>query len=175
MNAAMRSRTTLPIAAVLAAFPFIALCAAPAYALDPPAPQGAAATAQAQAGDSNEAETPNSTEQGQTQLTDSFENRPVASLLHESQLRGLRDTTINVELRTDFLNRDNFNKTASEAWALGGSADSRPATSATSPRWAQLATPRSASMARSTRMARSCCNPVRSNTPWWGNSTASSS
>ena len=122
MKAAIRSRTTLPIAAALAALALIAMWAAPACALDPPAPQSTAATVQAQAGDSNEAETPDSTEQGQTQMTDSFENRPVASLLHESRLRGLRDTTLNVELRTEFLNRDNFNETASEAWALGGSA-----------------------------------------------------
>ncbi len=74
------------------------------------------------AGDDNEAETPDSTEQGHTQLPDSFEHRPVEALLHESRLVGLRDTTIDAQLRSFYLDRDNFNTSQSQAWALGGSA-----------------------------------------------------
>jgi hypothetical protein len=107
----------------------LALCASPALALDTPTPEPAAAAQAGASGanaapsaDSDEAETPDSTEQGQTQITDSFDHRPLEALLHESKLVGLRDTTFNVQLRTEFLNRDNFDETASETWALGGSA-----------------------------------------------------
>ncbi len=115
----------------LAAWSLAALCAAPAHALDSPAPDPAAAGAQttslgsgaARAGaDSGEAETPDSIEQGQTQLPDSFEHRPIAALLQESRLVGLRDTTINVQFRSFYLDRDNFEPPDSLAWAIGGSA-----------------------------------------------------
>ena len=97
------------------------LCAAPAHALDSPAPDpapdpAAAATQATSAGssaapadaDSGPAETPDSIEQGQTQMPDSFEHRPIEALLHESRLVGLRDTTINVQFRSFYLDRDNF-------------------------------------------------------------------
>jgi hypothetical protein len=73
-------------------------------------------------GDSGEAATPDSTEQGQTQLPDSFDHRPIAALLHESSLVGLRDTTFNVQLRSFYLDRENFDSSESQAWTLGGSA-----------------------------------------------------
>ena len=149
----VRSWTTWSIYATFAALAPLTLCASLALALDSPAPELASATMQAGAPganaapstDSDEVETPDSTEQGQTQMKDSFEHRPVAALLHESKLVGLRDTTLNVELRTEFLNRENFDETASETWALGGSAVLRPAISLISPRSAQPATPRNAS------------------------------
>ena len=132
VSTAVRARAS-PIAAALAALALFALCAPHAGALDSPTPQSAAATTQATAAesassgaapaaDSNEAETPDSTEQGQTQMTDSFEHRPLAALLHESKLVGLRDTTFGVQLRSVFLDRYNFDQSQSEAWALGGSA-----------------------------------------------------
>jgi hypothetical protein len=103
---------------LLVAWSLAALCAAPAQALDspaldPPAPAGA---------DSGEAETPDSIEQGQTQLPDSFDHRPIQALLHESRLVGLRDTTFNVQLRSFYLDRDNFEPPDSLAWTIGGSA-----------------------------------------------------
>jgi hypothetical protein len=73
-------------------------------------------------GDTDEAPTPDSIEQGHTPLADSFENRPIQALLHESSLVGLRDTTFNVQLRSFYLDRDNFDTTQSQAWTLGGSA-----------------------------------------------------
>ena len=133
VSTALRARAS-PIAAALAALAVFALRAPPAGALDSPTPAAAAATTQATAAesassgaapaadDSNEAETPDSTEQGQTQMTDSFEHRPLAALLHESKLIGLRDTTFGVQLRSVYLDRDNFDQSQSEAWVLGGSA-----------------------------------------------------
>ena len=94
----LRSRTVYSIGAALVALAQLTLYASPAFALDSPTPEPAAATAQAPSADNDEAETPDSTEQGHTQMTDSFERRPVAALLHESKLVGLRDTTFNVQL-----------------------------------------------------------------------------
>jgi hypothetical protein len=96
-----------------------------AWALDAPAPDPApAGTTQAETAgsDTGEAATPDSTEQGQTQLTDSFDHRPIAAMLHASRLVGLRDTTFNVQMRSFYLDRDNFDTSQSEAWTLGGSA-----------------------------------------------------
>jgi hypothetical protein len=72
--------------------------------------------------DSGEAATPDSVEQGQTQLPESFDHRPIAALLHESSLVGLRDTTFDVQLRSFYLDRDNYDTSQSESWTLGGSA-----------------------------------------------------
>jgi hypothetical protein len=66
--------------------------------------------------DTGEAATPDSTEQGQTQLTDSFDRRPIATMLHESRSFGLRDTTFSVQLRSFYLDRDNFDTYQSESW-----------------------------------------------------------
>lgn len=63
-----------------------------------------------------------STEQGHTQLPESFEHRPLEELLHESRLVGIRDTTINVQLRSFYLHRDNLNNTEALATTAGGSA-----------------------------------------------------
>jgi hypothetical protein len=104
----------------------------PAWALDAPAPEAApAATTQTSAApaagsadgsDGGEAATPDSTEQGHTDLSDSFDHRPLAAVLHDSRLVGLRDTTFDVQLRSFYLDRDNFDTSQSEAWTVGGSA-----------------------------------------------------
>jgi hypothetical protein len=95
----------------------------PAPAATPQAPAAmSAGSGDAAGSDTGEAATPDSTEQGHTELTDSFDHRPVAALLHESRLVGLRDTTFNVQLRSFYLDRDNFDTSQSEAWTLGGSA-----------------------------------------------------
>lgn len=72
--------------------------------------------------DSSQSDTPDSTEHGQVDLSKSFEHRPLEEVLHESRRAGLRDTTTSVELRTYYLDRDNFNGSESAAWTLGGSA-----------------------------------------------------
>jgi hypothetical protein len=86
--------------------------------------QGAvpASSEDAAGSDSGEAATPDSVEQGQTQLPESFDHRPIAALLHESSLVGLRDSTFDVQLRSFYLDRDNYDTSQSEAWTLGGSA-----------------------------------------------------
>jgi hypothetical protein len=142
-NRAPQLRAALSFGAALSALSLTAMYASPACALDPAAPEPIAAAAQASAAasadtdqtqastgsdqpptgaDSPEAPPPDSTEQGHTQLPDSFDHRPVQALLHESSLVGLRDTTFNVQLRSFYLDRDNFNTSQSQAWTLGGSA-----------------------------------------------------
>jgi hypothetical protein len=113
----------LSIAASWTALFLAAVYATHANALDFPAGADAPAGPKAAAAglDSDQAETPDSIEQGHTQLPDSFDRRPVAALLHESRLVGLRDTTINVQIRSFYLDRDNFDTSQSQAWALGGS------------------------------------------------------
>jgi hypothetical protein len=68
----------------------------------------------------DDSEAPSSTEQGQTQMSDSFDRRPIQSLLSESRFVGLRDTTFSVQLRSFYEDIDNFNHTESQAWTLGG-------------------------------------------------------
>lgn len=117
--------------AVLGMVPVMALYANFAWALDAPAVDSAVAMQAASASsgsgaaggaNDNEAETPDSVEQGHTQMPDSFDHRPIAALLHESTLVGLRDTTLSLQLRTYDLDRINFDGSTSEAWTLGGSA-----------------------------------------------------
>jgi hypothetical protein len=101
----------------------LVLHAPPVFALDSPALEPTVATAQAPAAvDSNEVETPDSTEQGQVQMSDSFDNRPIKALLRESSLAGLRDITYNTQIRSFYLDRINFDNSMSQAWTLGGSA-----------------------------------------------------
>jgi hypothetical protein len=132
MNCAPQPRTASAAGAAWGALLLAAICA-PAGALDSSTPEPSAAATQASAparagsndaagGDTDEAPTPDSTEQGHTQLPDSFEHRPIQALLQESSLVGLRDTTFNVQLRSFYLDRDNFNSSQSQAWTLGGSA-----------------------------------------------------
>ena len=67
-------------------------------------------------------DTPDSTEQGQVDISNSFGRRPLDEVLRESRRVGVRDTTISAQLRTYYLQRDNFNGSESGAWTLGGSA-----------------------------------------------------
>jgi hypothetical protein len=106
-----------------------AVCAQALATDEPPAATtsasaaGTAGSSEASSGaDADDANTPDSTEQGQTQLPESFEHRPLAALLHESRLVGVRDTSFSVQIRSFDLDRDNFNTTQSQAWTLGGSA-----------------------------------------------------
>jgi len=119
-----------PLAAVAVRVLFAALSLelTPTLAQQAPAPQEAGAPEPpATAGDrsrarGDEAETPDSTEQGQTPLTESFERRPLHELIEESKLEGIRDTRFNVQLRSMYLDSYNLNRSENQAWALGGSA-----------------------------------------------------
>lgn len=85
-------------------------------------PTATAGTEQTPAGAvSDEDQTPSSTEQGHTQMDDSFDRRPVLAILHESRLVGIRDTTFNAQLRSFYRHLDSFDDDESLAWTLGGS------------------------------------------------------
>jgi hypothetical protein len=99
--------------------------AEPAQALPEPAAGGLLAGGAAGSDESllaggDQSEAPTSIEQGQTQLAESFDRRPIQTLLSESRFVGLRDTTFSVQLRTFYEDIDNFNRTDSQAWTLGG-------------------------------------------------------
>ena len=83
-------------------------------------PAGAAGADESLLGSNDIDEAPTSLEQGQTQMTQSFERRPIAKLLQQSRFVGLRDTSFNVQLRSFYEDTDNFNLTESQAWTLGG-------------------------------------------------------
>ena len=84
-----------------------------------PAP-GAAGADESLLGSNDQDEAPDSIEQGQTQMTQSFDRRPIQTLLRESRFVGLRDTTFSVQIRSFYEDIDNFNGTESRAWTLGG-------------------------------------------------------
>ncbi len=83
-------------------------------------PAGAAGSDESLLASNDMDEAPTSLEQGQTQMTQSFERRPIAKLLQQSRFVGLRDTSFNVQLRSFYEDTDNFNLTESQAWTLGG-------------------------------------------------------
>ena len=133
LNSRSETRKTPSRAAALRVL-LLCVVGSRAWGLDAPTPEPAptatiqapvaapAGSEDAAGSDSGEAATPDSVEQGQTQLPESFDRRPIAALLHESRLVGLRDTTINVQLRSFDLDRENFDTSQSESWTLGGSA-----------------------------------------------------
>jgi hypothetical protein len=95
--------------------------AAPEPAATEPATAGVAGADESLLGvKQDESEAPDSVEQGQTQMADSFDRRPIQSLLSESRFVGLRDTTFSVQLRSFYEDIDNFNDTESRAWTVGG-------------------------------------------------------
>src|ERR1700675_2778507 len=97
------SRTAPIIGAALGVLSVLAMYAAAERAHAAPAAAGFPASGAAGAdesllrGTSNETDAPDSREQGQTQLSDSFDRRPIATLLSESRFVGLRDTTFSVQ------------------------------------------------------------------------------
>ena len=63
-------------------------------------PAGSALPGDAAAGvDSDDAQTPTSTKQGTTHMSESFEHRPISALLSQSRLVGIQDTSFSVQLR----------------------------------------------------------------------------
>jgi hypothetical protein len=107
------------IAAVLGA---LSLTSTIVLAQTLPTPATPSPTAQPSADDSSAPDVPNSTEEGQTTLPDSFDHRPIQALLRESKLVGLRDTTFNVQLRSFYEDQQSFDGSTSLAWTLGGAA-----------------------------------------------------
>ncbi len=131
-----RSWTVTSIVALFPAIWLLAILAVPARALGLPTsepessiteatigggPAGSAIPGDTASGvDSDDAETPTSIEIGHTQMSGSFEHRPIAGLLQESSLVGIRDTSFAVQFRSYYLDQDNFNHSQSEAWTAGG-------------------------------------------------------
>ena len=68
-----------------------------------------------------EEEAPSSTEQGQTPLDESFGPKSHAQWVRETRRKALDDTKINVQARSYYLDRDKYDDSQSETWAVGGS------------------------------------------------------
>ena len=66
--------------------------------------------------------TPSSTETGQSPLDESFVRRNHADWVRETRRKAWQDTEFNVQIRSYYLDRDRYDDSESEAWALGGSA-----------------------------------------------------
>ena len=62
-----------------------------------------------------------STEQGQTPLDESFGERTHAEWVRETRRQAWKDTKWDVQLRSYYLDREKYDDSESEAWALGGS------------------------------------------------------
>jgi hypothetical protein len=63
-----------------------------------------------------------STEQGDVPMSDSFGAMTYDQWVAETRRKAWEDTTWTVQLRTYYLDRDKYDDSQSEAWALGGSA-----------------------------------------------------
>ena len=65
--------------------------------------------------------TPSSTETGQSPLDESFVRRSHADWVRETRRKAWQDTEFDVQIRSYYLDRDKYDDSESEAWALGGS------------------------------------------------------
>ncbi len=63
-----------------------------------------------------------STEQGQTPLSESFDNRTREDWIRESRRQAFEDTKFDVQVRSFFMDRDKFDDSEAASWAIGGSA-----------------------------------------------------
>lgn len=66
-------------------------------------------------------EAPSSTETGQSPLDESFAPRSHADWVRETRRKAWADTAFDIQLRSYYLDRDKYDDSQSEAWALGGS------------------------------------------------------
>lgn len=98
----------------------------PAAAQQPrrPAPAGTSASPAGAIPDADPAtrDTPSSTETGQSPLDESFERRPPGDWVGEARRKAWRDTVFELQFRSFALDRDRYDGSESEAWALGASA-----------------------------------------------------
>jgi hypothetical protein len=96
-----------------------ALAAAPAWA------QTSAPAAPAQPEPSAEAapedETPTSTEEGHTGMDEAFAAKRKSDWVRETRRKALADTKFDIQGRSYYFDRNKFDDSESEAWALGGS------------------------------------------------------
>jgi hypothetical protein len=103
-----------PAVAILAS----ALCLAGLMAMGDAAAQSATPERDQEAADAEES----SVEQGQTPLDESFGVRDRREWIRETRRKAWADTTWDVQFRTFYLDRDKFDDSKSESWAIGGSA-----------------------------------------------------
>lgn len=71
-------------------------------------------------GEAVESQTPTSTEQGQTPMDESFAPPTRRERIREQRRAALEATKYNIHLRTFYLDRDKYDDSQSEAWAIGG-------------------------------------------------------
>ena len=90
-----------------------------------------------------------SVEEGQTHLAESFSER---QLRLEERRGALRDTKFEFNLRTYYFDRNKFDGSESQAWAIGGWAGLKTGYFRPYLAWERQSTPHSVSMARRTRM-----------------------
>ena len=64
---------------------------------------------------------PSSTEQGQTPLNEAFAPRDRQQWIRETRRKAFQDTKWDLQVRSFYLDREKYDDTGSEAWALGGS------------------------------------------------------
>lgn len=64
---------------------------------------------------------PSSTEQGQTPLNEAFAPRDRRQWIRETRRKAFQDTKWDLQVRSFYLDREKYDDTGSEAWALGGS------------------------------------------------------
>lgn len=112
------ARIALAVACVTCAL------AMPAHAQTTPA-QGTAPP-QADAADETEDDVyvpsePTSTEQGATRMNEAFAPRDRAQWIRDTRRKAFQDTKWDLQVRSFYLDREKYDDTASEAWALGGS------------------------------------------------------
>lgn len=101
-TAAQSTAQTVPPTTSQAAVPALAQVSAPAAATPQPQNQ-------------------TSTEQGQTPLDESFAERTHEEWVRETRRQAWKDTKWDVQLRSYYLDREKYDDSESEAWALGGS------------------------------------------------------
>src|SRR5688572_22860984 len=68
-----------------------------------------------------EDDAPSSTEQGRTGMDEAFAAKSRAQWIRETRRKAFADTKLDIQLRSYYFDRDKFDDTQSEAWALGGS------------------------------------------------------
>ena len=64
---------------------------------------------------------PTSTEQGQTRMNEAFAPRDRQQWIRDTRRKAFKDTKWDVQVRSFYLDREKYDDTGSEAWALGGS------------------------------------------------------
>ena len=88
----------------------------------PASAQGTNPSREAEEEDDDDAdETPSSTEQGHTEMDEAFAAKKHTDWVRETRRKAFKDTKWDIQARSYYLDRDKFDDSQSEAWALGGS------------------------------------------------------